>query len=102
MGVCQKHIYKNLWESDQLCAHDMSNEALHVSSELEDIVFFKLVQPRGHEPLAGSAGQHVEVCIKAYGPLQYLLSMHIRFQAYRRTNPNMPCCVEIQKPKPLC
>jgi hypothetical protein len=61
----------------------MSNEALHVSSELEDVRFFKLVQPTTHEPLVVSAGQHVKVCIKAYLALQDLLSMHIGFQAHR-------------------
>jgi hypothetical protein len=102
MGVCQKHVYKNPWEPDQLCVYAMSNAALLISTELKDAGFFKLVQPRTHEPLAGSAGQHVEVCIKAYPTLQGLLSMHIRCQAHRNGRLDQPCCVEIQKPKPLC
>jgi hypothetical protein len=86
MGVRQKHVYVNPWEPDQLCAHDVFDEALHASTEQKDGGFFKLIQPRRHVPLAGSAGEHVDVCIKAYLPLQYLLSMHIRFQAYQNAN----------------
>ena len=102
MGVCKKHVFKNPWESDQLCVYAMFNEALHVSTEQKFGGFFKLIQPRRHVPLADSAGEHVEVCIKAYHTLQDLLSTHIRFQAYRRPHRAMSCCVEIQKPKPLC
>jgi hypothetical protein len=82
MGVCQKHVYKNPWESGKLCAHDMSNGALYVSSEVEDAGFFKLIQPRSHEPLVGSKDGHVEVCIKAYLTLHSLPFIHIRFRAY--------------------
>ena len=98
----RRHVHVNLWEPDQPFVHDISNEVLHVSSLLEDVRFFRLIQPRTHEPLVGSGGQHVEVCIKANLTLQDLLSMHIRFRAYRKALPIRSCCVEIQKPKPLC
>jgi hypothetical protein len=86
MGVRQKHVYKNPWEPDQLCVYAMFNEALHIGTEKKDGGFFKLIQRRRHVLLAGSAGEHVDVCIKAYLTLQYLLSMHIRFQAYQNVN----------------